>query len=830
LSASKEAALAAALLLLLLVLTSCSNAPPAITPATDPALPDSVDVLIAEDFPGSAEALALLDSDDVSTSRGTSVVISLSHVVQVVNSAFGWPSAEFEHVWYNKDTPTHAHTVAVSKEMGGIWDDYFVVLAQLGWSQMPTRPTSPLLGFTDFADLGSFRLPKAGYAHKYRIPIAKVPGKEELFVVGGFGVQRVTIPAPVASSRWQDVPIAVHVEQNPLQPGDWIKPLFTTMPSGHTLGTLTVIAGDLVTGSYEFYNTAGRDHSGIATVLGADFVSPVVRGPWRIMKKSHVWTGPDGRTAPKMGHANSAHGGWLGQVPPAFARVHFPQWPADSVMFGGRRRAAGAFGGNDGPSLYAFRYDPSAPPGTDLGGVPLMHFPEHWNTWPRGGKHHNAYEVVWPYTKDGRSCIIVAATDGMGPNYYGKGPGCPCCTHDKGWHCPPYEGRWYLIDPADIVRVLNGEISPWEVQPVAEQPGPLAWAPADPACFGYHFTDMHWDAEGERLFASQAQSWPAQSSGGSRTGSSIHVWGIGGEADTTGGGGSGGVVDVDYAVPLVDMGDSTLYLGVAGGLYLNGLNDIPASHLAIRPALDMSVPLVLMSTGYSNVNHAFCDNQSGNVGPQNCASFSFIAKARGTTATLIVNAAQGGRPIDDWDEASDGTWHVAESALVAHGLTRDDVQIIYASHASKNPSGAGPAGAAVAEIAAQYAAHVRLLHVEYPNVKLCYWGTRTRSVGANISPEPYAYETAYAVKRLIDAQIVQMRDGTIDPALGDLSLAVAPWLAWATYEWAEATPRKYDGVSMPNSYLGSDGAHMNNTGRSWQADLLFDFFSAQDWW
>ncbi|MFN2421966.1 MAG: hypothetical protein ABR527_11450 [Gemmatimonadota bacterium] len=51
--------------------------------------------------------------------------------------------------------------------------------------------------------------------------------------------------------------------------------------------------------------------------------------------------------------------------------------------------------------------------------------------------------------------------------------------------------------------------------------------------------------------------------------------------------------------------------------------------------------------------------------------------------------------------------------------------------------------------------------------------------------EPWAYESGFALKWVIEAQIEQMRTGAVDPIAGDLSPAVAPIIIQGPYLWAD---------------------------------------------
>ena len=72
----------------------------------------------------------------------------------------------------------------------------------------------------------------------------------------------------------------------------------------------------------------------------------------------------------------------------------------------------------------------------------------------------------------------------------------------------------------------------------------------------------------------------------------------------------------------------------------------------------------------------------------------------------------------------------------------------------------------------------------------------------------------------MQAQIAQLAGGPIDPVAGDLSLSVAPVLAWGAYLWDRDAPR---------SFFGDKGIHPTNEGAAAAAAKLFAHFSQESW-
>lgn len=120
---------------------------------------------------------------------------------------------------------------------------------------------------------------------------------------------------------------------------------------------------------------------------------------------------------------------------------------------------------------------------------------------------------------------------------------------------------------------------------------------------------------------------------------------------------------------------------------------------------------------------------------------------------------------------------------------------------------------------------VRRLHVEYPNLKIVY--VTSRSYGGysldDGSPEPWAYETAFAMKWLLQDQIDGDLTLNFEPAAGPV---VAPLLLWGPYIWADGDQPRSDGlVWLKSDFSGTDGRHPSILGNAKVSGLLIQFFS-----
>jgi hypothetical protein len=299
-------------------------------------------------------------------------------------------------------------------------------------------------------------------------------------------------------------------------------------------------------------------------------------------------------------------------------------------------------------------------------------------------------------------------------------------------------------------------------------------------------------------------------------------------------------------VPLSDLGAGT-YKGFAGGLYPAGTNAAPAAHAAagirhaqgVVPLDTAGVPgpggkVVLLSIGMSNTTQEFC---AGSSTTTSCTAWSFMGQAAAdaavNTATLaIVNGARGGQDAQTWDAATDANYDsVRLNRLTPLGLTERQVQVAWVKQAD-----AGPRDSLVSSQADAYQLEMRLgnivraLKARYPHLQLVFLSSRIYAGYATttLNPEPYAYESGFAVKWLVQAQIDQMANGgtVTDLRAGDLNYdGSAPWIGWGPYLWADgATPRQGDGLTWERGDFVQDGTHPSQSGQQKVGTMLLAFF------
>ena len=297
-------------------------------------------------------------------------------------------------------------------------------------------------------------------------------------------------------------------------------------------------------------------------------------------------------------------------------------------------------------------------------------------------------------------------------------------------------------------------------------------------------------------------------------------------------------------VPLNDLGAGT-YRGFTGGLYPGGSNTVPADHnTAGLLRANLLTPLdaagnpspagkvVLLSIGMSNTTQEFCSENSALP----CNSWTFMGQAAADAAVnhsalTLVNGAQSDQTAAFWDSPADPDYdRVRDTRLVPQGLSELQVQAVWLKVANPEPTTSLPSTVADAyTLETELGNIIRALKVRYPNLRLVFVSSRIYAGYATTTrnPEPYAYESGFAVKWIVQAQIDQMQAGgaAVDARAGDLNYNTgAPWIVWGPYLWADGANPRSDGLVWLQGDFEGDGTHPATSGEQKVGGRLLDFF------
>lgn len=265
-------------------------------------------------------------------------------------------------------------------------------------------------------------------------------------------------------------------------------------------------------------------------------------------------------------------------------------------------------------------------------------------------------------------------------------------------------------------------------------------------------------------------------------------------------------------LPLTDLGQGT-YLDSEGGLYAGGQNTTPAAHLAngamqaarIEPLDAGGIPspdgiIGILTTGISNAEQIF-----GEMGE--------LMAGRWAPQVTFVNGAQGGMDARLWAEVDGQPWPVAFQRMEDADLSLDQVQVVLCYHAVAHSKLAPQPWPDTPGDLQQFQETIAGHLMDYfPNTRLSFWGTREYGgyVAGGNSPEPYAYQSAFAVKWMLDRQI-SGQGNNWDASRGAVT---APWMDWGPYCWADGLQPRSDGLLFEPRDFQSDGTHPSARGRA----------------
>ncbi|MCX7886929.1 MAG: hypothetical protein N3B01_06715 [Verrucomicrobiae bacterium] len=310
-------------------------------------------------------------------------------------------------------------------------------------------------------------------------------------------------------------------------------------------------------------------------------------------------------------------------------------------------------------------------------------------------------------------------------------------------------------------------------------------------------------------------------------------------------------------VPITDM--TAPYKGEDGGLYSGGRNSPPEPHYTAylkeskkiqpldaegRPSATGKIGLI--SIGFSNPSIEWEHfKRTADADPQK------------SPHVVIVNGCMGGRSAVMWawdganllpkaeqerlDKAMDllrmpkgvrrntgmekDTWPTLAKRIQQAGLTPKQVQVCWLKHVEANPKPLGEFPAHARALQADIIAILQIARHYYPNLRVVFLSSRTfggwsgRESG---SPEPYAYESGFGTRWVVQSQMRGDIDLNYDPSRGRV---VAPLVVWGPYLWACGNiPRKLDGLTWTLQDVRTDRLHPSENGCKKTTALLLNFF------
>ena len=267
-------------------------------------------------------------------------------------------------------------------------------------------------------------------------------------------------------------------------------------------------------------------------------------------------------------------------------------------------------------------------------------------------------------------------------------------------------------------------------------------------------------------------------------------------------------------IPITDLG-SAPYLGFAGGLYPGGKNSRPSAYEDAGVALGATVQpverdgrsstsgkIVMISIGMSNTSREFSQ---------------FIrladADARKNVKLVMMDAARNGAAATDIALPLGDCWKHVDSQLQHCEVSAAQVQVVWLKAALAHEPRGFPEKARLLQQALR--STVGILGTKFPQLKLVYLSSRIYAgySETDLSPEPIAYESAFAIKWLIEERI---NNPSYERSI--------PWVSWGPYLWADGLRPRSDGLIWERSDFEPDGVHPSAQGGLKVATMLLEFF------
>jgi len=195
---------------------------------------------------------------------------------------------------------------------------------------------------------------------------------------------------------------------------------------------------------------------------------------------------------------------------------------------------------------------------------------------------------------------------------------------------------------------------------------------------------------------------------------------------------------------------------------------------------------------------------------------------------VIVDGAEGARTVNSIIPGGiyyPSYWSDVERRLSQAKINANQVQIVWLKDANPCPGqrvcsnpkltsadGSWPGYAKQLEAGLEQV--IAQLENRFPNLKQIFISPRTYGGYAVqiLNPEPYAFETGFADKWLIENRIK--------------SAKTTPWLDWGPYLWSNGTKTNPQGLSWScDDFWSGDRTHPSKSGVQKVGKALLDFFS-----
>jgi hypothetical protein len=201
------------------------------------------------------------------------------------------------------------------------------------------------------------------------------------------------------------------------------------------------------------------------------------------------------------------------------------------------------------------------------------------------------------------------------------------------------------------------------------------------------------------------------------------------------------------------------------------------------------------------------------------------------THLVLVNGAQDNATAGNFAQPNHPVWaDIMNYFLPQSGVNANQVVAAWINDVSY-PTGTFPGD--MSTLQSNLESISQNLHNKFPNLKLAYFTGRMYGGYSNNpknpdSPEPFAYESGFAVKWSIQDQLNGLASLNYNPANGPVK---APWMDWGSYMWANGLIPRNDGFVWTCQDYTSDGIHPSLPplpGRDKGADQLMNFFKTDD--